>query len=68
MTALRQVETHDAAVRAYESGVDGKVGRASGQRLHVHSPLGCVQTEHFQRSLLGQELNFVNQLIATIIS
>jgi len=47
VAALRQVQAHEAAVRAHQRRVHGEVGRAAGQRLHVARPARGILAEHF---------------------
>eukprot|EP00409_Alexandrium_fundyense_P004638 CAMPEP_0185904408 /NCGR_PEP_ID=MMETSP0196C-20130402/3716_1 /TAXON_ID=2932 /ORGANISM="Alexandrium fundyense, Strain CCMP1719" /LENGTH=53 /DNA_ID=CAMNT_0028623711 /DNA_START=104 /DNA_END=261 /DNA_ORIENTATION=- len=53
-------------MRWQQCGVDGKVGGASGVRLHVHAPLLLVKSESFQGALLAKILDPVNHLIASV--
>ena len=39
----------------------------TGERLHVHAPLGRVQVERLERALLAQRLALVNELVAAIV-
>lgn len=46
MAAVGQVQSHNSAVGLDDGRVDGEVGRRAGQRLHIHSPLLGIQSEH----------------------
>mmetsp|Transcript_45492 Transcript_45492/g.75849 ORF Transcript_45492/g.75849 Transcript_45492/m.75849 type:complete len:303 (+) Transcript_45492:838-1746(+) len=68
MAAVRKVQSHDAVVRLQQTGVDGEVGGAAGQGLHVHAPLLRVQAKRSKRAALAQALNLVDVLVATVVT
>ena len=68
MSTVGQIETHQAAVRAEKSRVNGKVSRTAGQRLNVHAPFGRIETISCQSSLLSQYLNLIDNLVASIVT
>jgi hypothetical protein len=47
-----EIQAHQAVVRLQERGVDGKVGRRPGVRLHIDAPFRGIQMESLQRPLL----------------
>ena len=65
MTAMRQVQGHDALMRQDEGCVDCKVGGRARQGLHVDPPLGRVQPEGLKGAIL-QHSEFSGSLLAMI--
>ena len=45
VTAIGQVQTHDAAMGTNHAGVNSKIGGGTGVRLNVHAPLLWVESE-----------------------
>ena len=82
MAAVGQVQSHNSAVGLDDGRVDGEVSRRAGQRLHIHSPLLGIQSEHLnyfffyflggfchlEGSLLTQQLHLVNEFVSAVIS
>jgi hypothetical protein len=52
VTAVGQVQAHDAVVGVQQRCVHLEVGGRAGQRLHVHAPLLRIQPERLERPLL----------------
>lgn len=68
VTTVRKVQTHQTTVRWHQCLVDLQVGWAATQGLYVDTPLGRVDVEGLESTLLAQELDLVNVLIATIVA
>lgn len=68
MSTIRQVESHDSVVGTDNCGVDGEVGRRSGQRLNVDSPLGRVESEDLEGSLLAEQLHLIDELVSSVVA
>lgn len=67
MATVGEVQTHQATVGRHESLVDLQVGRASTEALDVDTPLGGVEVEGLEGTLLAEKLDLVNVLVATIV-
>lgn len=67
MAAVGQVQSHDPAVGLQQGIVDGEVGGGAGVRLDVDAPLFGIKAEGFQGPILGQALELVNVLVATVV-
>lgn len=52
----------------HESLVDLQVGRAATQALDVDTPLGGVQVEGLESTLLAGDLNGINVLVTTVVT
>lgn len=65
---MRQVKTHEPLVGSHDSLVYLQVGRASGETLHVDTPLVRVEVESFESAGLAQQLDGVDVLVATVVS
>lgn len=68
VTTVREVKTHQTIVGAHESLVDLQIGRAAAQALHVDTPLGGVQVEGLESTLLAGNLNGINVLVTTVVT
>ena len=67
LSAIREVEPHDAVVRCEEPRHPGEVRGAAGQGLHVHAPVPRVQPERLQCPAPAQRLQLVHVHRASII-
>lgn len=68
VTTVRQVQTHQTAVRRHQSLVDLQVGRATTEGLNIDTPLLRVEVEGGQSTLLAENLNLVNVLVSTVVT
>ena len=68
MASVREIQAHQAIVRAHESLVDLQVCRTATETLNIDSPFGGVQVERLQSTRLACQLDGVNVLIATVVS
>ena len=68
LSAVGQVEAHEAVVRLQQCDVRGEVRGRAGERLHVDAPFLGVQMERFECSLLAQALVLVDELVSAVIS
>jgi hypothetical protein len=68
VTAVGEVKTHKTAVRRHNGLVDLKVGRAARQALDVDAPFLRVDVEGGEGTLLAEELDAVNVLVATVVA
>ena len=68
VTTVGKVKTHQTVVRTHESLVDLQVGRAAAKALNVDTPLGRVQVEGLESTLLAGDLNGVDVLVATVVT
>lgn len=67
VTTVREIQTHQTTVGRHQSLVDLQVGRASAQSLHINTPLRVVEVESLEGTLLAEELDLVDVLIATVV-
>jgi hypothetical protein len=67
VATVGEVQTHQTAVGRHESLVNLEVGRASTEALNVDTPLGRVEVEGLESTLLAEKLNLVNVLVATVV-
>lgn len=68
VTTVGKVKTHQTVVGTHESLVDLKVGRAAAKALDVDTPLGGVQVESLESTLLAGDLNGIDVLVATVVT
>ena len=68
VTAVGEVEAHDALVRPHDSLVDLEVGGRARERLDVDAPLLGVELEGLESTTLAGELNAVNVLVAAVVA
>lgn len=68
VTTVGKVKTHQAVVGAHESLVDLQVGRAAAQALDVDTPLGGVEVEGLESTLLAGDLNGIDVLVTTVVT
>lgn len=68
VTTVRQVKTHETVVWPHKSLVHLEVGGAAAQALYVHSPFLRVDVESLESSLLAEQLDFVDMLVAAVVS
>lgn len=67
MTTVGQTETHDAVLRLNEGGESCKVGGRSGVRLDIDTPDFWVEIEGGECTLLADDLDLVNVLVASVV-
>lgn len=67
VATVGKVQAHQTTVGRHESLVDLEVGRAPTETLDVDTPLGRVEVEGLESTLLAEKLNLVNVLVATIV-
>lgn len=68
VTTVGEVKTHQTLVRAHEGLVDLQVGRAATKALDVDTPLGRVQVEGLESTLLTGDLDGINVLVTTVVT
>jgi hypothetical protein len=68
MATVRQVQTHQPAVGRHDGLIHLEVGRAAAEALDVDTPLGTVDVEGLEGTLLAQKLDPVNVLVAAIVA
>ena len=68
MATMGKIETHETAVDRHDGLVDLEVGRAAGQALNVDTPLLGVEVEGLKGTVLAENLNLVDVLVATIVA
>jgi hypothetical protein len=68
VTTVGEVKTHEAAVRRHDGLVNLQVGRAAGQALYVDTPLLRVDVEGGESTLLAEQLDLVDVLVATVVA
>lgn len=54
-------------MRRHDSLVDLEIGRATAQALDVDTPLGGVEVESLEGTLLAEELDLVDVLITSVV-
>lgn len=67
VAAVRQIQAHQTSTRSHNSLVDLQVGRAATETLDVHAPLGWVDVEGLESTLLAKQLDLVNVLVSTVV-
>ncbi len=67
VSAVGEVQSHDAPVRLQQAGVHGQVGGGAAVGLHVDSPLLRVQPEDVEAPALAQPLHAVDVLVAAVV-
>lgn len=68
MATVGEVKTHETLVGSHDGLVDLEVGGRAREGLDIDTPLGRVNVEGLQSTLLAQSLNAVNVLVTTIVS
>lgn len=68
VATMGEVQTHQTTVGRHESLVDLQVGRASTEALDIDTPLGGVDVEGLEGTLLAEKLDLVNVLVATVVT
>jgi ATP-dependent protease ClpP protease subunit len=68
VTTVGEIKTHETVVRTHQSLVDLQVGRAAAKALNVNTPLGGVQVEGLESTVLAGDLNSINVLVATVVT
>lgn len=68
MATVGEVKTHETTVRGHDGLVDLEVGRAAGQALNVDTPLLGVEVEGLKGTVLAENLDLVDVLVATIVA
>ena len=67
MATVGEVQTHQPSVRRHDGLVNLEVGRATAQALDVDAPLGAINVEGLEGTLLAKKLDLINVLVATIV-
>ena len=67
MATVGKIKSHQPAVRRHDGLVDLEVGGATAQGLDVDTPLRAVEVEGLEGTLLAQDLDLVNVLVAAIV-
>jgi hypothetical protein len=68
MTAMRQIQPHEAFMGTHEGLVDLQIGGTARKRLHIDSPFLRVEVEGLQSTSLASQLNGVNVLVASVVA
>lgn len=68
MTTVREIQTHQAAMRRHQGLVHLQVGRAATQGLDVDTPFGGVEAEGLEGALLAEQLDLVDVLVAAVVA
>lgn len=68
VTAVGQVQAHDAVMGLAEGGVHGKVTGRTRVRLDVAAPVGGGETVRVQGTLLAEQLDLVDELVAAVVT
>lgn len=68
VTTVGEIQAHQAVVGTHESLVDLEVGGATRKALNVDAPLGGVEVEGLESTLLAGDLNGVDVLVATVVT
>lgn len=68
VTAVGKVETHETTTRSHECLVDLKVGGRATESLDIDTPLGIVEVEGLEGTLLAEKLDSVDVLVATVVA
>ena len=68
VTTLGQRHAHETLTGWDQSRVDGEVSWAAGECLHVDSPLLWVQVVCLEGALLSQQLDLINELVASVVA
>lgn len=68
VTAVGQVEAHEAAVRPENARVHGHIRGRPGQCLHVNAPAVGAQVERGKCAIDAELLDAVDVLVAAVIS
>lgn len=68
VTTVRQVKTHQSAVRRHDGLVDLEVGGRATEALDVDTPLLRVEVEGLKGTLLAEQLDLVDVLVATVVT
>lgn len=68
MTAMRKIQTHQAAMGGHDSLVDLKVGRAAAEALNIDTPLLGVNIEGLESTTLAKQLNLVDVLVTAVVT
>lgn len=68
VTTVRKVQAHQTTVGWHQSLIDLQVGWATTQGLYVDAPLGRVEVEGFEGTLLAKKFNLVNVLVSAIVA
>jgi len=68
VATVGEIKTHQTVMGTHEGLVHLEVGRAARKALDVDTPLGGVQAESLEGTLLAGDLNGINVLVATIVT
>ena len=67
MATVGEVQSHESSMRRHEGLVDLQVGGTATQGLNVDTPLLRVDVEGLESSLLAEQLNLVDVLVAAVV-
>jgi hypothetical protein len=68
MTTVGEIQAHQPSVGGHDGLVHLEVGGAAAQALDVDTPLGRVEVESLEGTVLAQSLNLVDVLVAAIVA
>lgn len=68
VTTVRKIQAHESSMGRHQRLVNLQIGRAAAEALHIDTPLGWIQAESLQGSLLASDLNGVNVLVPAIVT
>jgi hypothetical protein len=68
VTTVGEIKTHQTLMGTHEGLVDLEVGRATRKALDVDTPLGGVEAESLEGTLLAGDLNGIDVLVATVVT
>ena len=68
VATVGKVKTHEPVVRPHDGLVDLQVGGGAAQALDVNAPLLSIETEGLEGTLLAEQLDGVDVLVATVVT
>ena len=68
VSAVGQIETHEPIVWPHDGLVSLQVCWATAQALYVDTPLLRIQAESLESTLLAEELDGIDVLVATVVA
>jgi hypothetical protein len=68
VATVGKIQAHEPLVRPHDGLVHLQVGGAAAQALHVDAPLLRVEAKGLESTLLAQQLDLVNVLVAAVVS
>ena len=67
MSTMGQIQSHDTIVWIDQGVVHLKVGGGAGQGLNVYTPLGWIEVERLQGTLLAEKFHAVDVFVAAVV-